>query len=127
MEKLQTKYFTRADIKAMGLSTATLDLWAKRFRRIKPLFNAPWVWRPIDERLLRYSEDFVAFLQARKGKTGPASLPTPERIVLLFTGTRAGWTLEQITEKTGEPLVTVQMQLDYLEVKHAAPTQTAQS
>lgn len=122
MEKLKTRYYTRAQVKEMGLSLATLDLWSARFRKERDLFGAPWVVRPITERLIHYSEDFVAFLQARQGKTGPSSSPSPDRIMLLFTGTRAGWTLEQFFKQTGEPLAVLKMQLDYfgLEVKYEA-------
>jgi len=127
MEKLKTRYYTRAQVAEMGLSLATLDLWAARFRKEKALFGAPWVARPITEKLLHYSEDFVAFLRARQGKTGPSSLPSPERITLLFTATRAGWTLEQFAERTGDPLAVIQMQLDYFGLEQKNETENTQS
>lgn len=127
MDKLKTRYYTRAQVKDMGLSLATLDLWSARFRKEKDLFGAPWVVRPITERLIHYSEDFVAFLRARQGKTGPSSLPSPARIMLLFTGTRAGWTPEKFAEHTGDSLAVIQMQLDYFGLEVKNETQNPQS
>ena len=127
MEKLKTRYYTRAQVQEMGLSLATLDLWSARFRKEKDLFGAPWVARPITERLIHYSEDFVAFLQARQGKTGPSSLPSPDRIMLLFTGTRAGWKIVQFVEHTGDPLAIIQMQLQYFGLEAQNEAQDSQS
>lgn len=127
MEKLKTRYYTRAQVAGLGLSLATLDLWAARFRKEKTLLGAPWVYRPITERLIHYSEDFVAFLQARQGKTGPSSLPSPERIMLLFTATRAGWKAAQLAEHTGDLLAVIQMQLQYFGLETHNETQNPQS
>jgi len=78
--------------------------WTQLFR------NTSFVLRRPHKRML-YSEDFLRFGLARKGKTGPANLPDPQRVVLLFIATRHGQTAGQIAALVHDDVNVIEAQL----------------
>jgi len=107
------KYYYRRAVLELGVPAVSLDRFSRLFRGTDFVLKLPG-------RRFMYSEYFVAFCLARKGQTGPANLPTPRKIALLYTWINQGKTVDEIAAVLQSHPLIIQDELKQLglEVKH---------